>query len=112
MNKKHRTLKGCQKLCAQKCGRECGCAPSGILSGCGVLVDELRWCRSPSLAQPPAKFCQASGLKTSALSHSKQRGTSQNDLSRSMETPERLEIDASILNFQVMYFAITVISIQ
>jgi len=27
----------------------------------------FRWCRSPSLAQPPAKFCQASGLKSPGL---------------------------------------------
>jgi hypothetical protein len=27
----------------------------------------FRWCRSASLAQPPANVCQASGLKTADL---------------------------------------------
>ena len=33
-----------------------------------------RWCRSPSLAQPPAKFCQASGLEGRFAKPSKTAG--------------------------------------
>jgi len=52
MTKKIRTLKGCQMCAASDFGSGAG---SGIPPGCGVcFMAIVRWCRSPSLAQPPA----------------------------------------------------------
>jgi hypothetical protein len=45
---------------------------SGIPPGCGFICDYIRWCRSQSLAQPPDKFWQASGLLQ--RHYSKERG--------------------------------------